>query len=112
VAPFECVCDYFVNLGGETKHSKVYSVEWYGSESLHGLWLNAHAAGQEVATYEGDYNAVRNRHGEGTLTWANGDVYVGWFKNGFMEDRGTITFHDSEISRGSLGLWCHSLLIC
>ncbi|KAL3797788.1 hypothetical protein ACHAWO_000405 [Cyclotella atomus] len=73
----------------------VYSAEGYGSESIAmAPIVNAHAPGQDVATYEGDYNAVGKRHGEGTLTWANGDVYVGWFKNGYMEGRGTITFHD------------------
>ena len=77
----------------------VYSADGYGNDSIaRAPVVSAHAAGQEKATYEGEYNDAGKRHGEGTLTWRNGDVYVGWFKNGFMEGRGTITFHDGKTS--------------
>ena len=37
------------------------------------------------------------RHGDGELKWANGDKYVGKFKDGFIEGRGTISFHDGKL---------------
>jgi hypothetical protein len=75
----------------------VYSADGYENDSISRAPLvAATAAGHEKATYEGQYNSVGKRDGEGTLTWANGDMYVGFFKNGFMEGRGTITFHDGE----------------
>jgi len=45
-------------------------------------------------TYEGEYNIIGKRHGDGELKWANGDKYVGKFKDGYIEGRGTIGFHD------------------
>lgn len=45
-------------------------------------------------TYIGDYNVAGKRHGDGELKWANGDRYVGKFKDGYIEGRGTISFHD------------------
>jgi hypothetical protein len=45
-------------------------------------------------TYEGEYNMIGKRHGDGELKWANGDKYVGKFKDGYIDGRGTITFHD------------------
>ena len=47
-------------------------------------------------TYEGEYNIMGKRHGDGELSWANGDKYVGKFKDGYIDGRGTITFHDGE----------------
>ncbi|KAL7494024.1 hypothetical protein ACHAWT_002793 [Skeletonema menzelii] len=46
-------------------------------------------------TYKGEYNAMGKRHGDGELTWKNGDRYVGKFKNGYIEGRGTMTFRDN-----------------
>lgn len=48
----------------------------------------------ESCTYEGEYNDFGKRHGDGVLKWANGDKYVGKFKDGYIEGRGTISFHD------------------
>ena len=53
-----------------------------------------------ACTYTGDYNAYGKRHGDGELVWANEDKYVGKFKDGFIEGRGTISFHDGELFRG------------
>jgi len=47
-------------------------------------------------TYEGEYNIMGKRHGDGELKWANGDKYVGKFKNGYIDGRGTINFHDGK----------------
>mmetsp|Transcript_14641 Transcript_14641/g.22585 ORF Transcript_14641/g.22585 Transcript_14641/m.22585 type:complete len:702 (+) Transcript_14641:53-2158(+) len=53
-------------------------------------------------TYKGEYNVMGKRHGDGEMTWKNGDKYVGKFKNGYIEGRGTMTFRDNtEYS----GLW-------
>lgn len=46
-------------------------------------------------TYKGEYNVMGKRHGDGELTWKNGDRYVGKFKNGYIEGRGTMTFRDN-----------------
>mmetsp|Transcript_27843 Transcript_27843/g.42984 ORF Transcript_27843/g.42984 Transcript_27843/m.42984 type:complete len:698 (+) Transcript_27843:57-2150(+) len=46
-------------------------------------------------TYKGEYNAMGKRHGDGELAWKNGDKYVGKFKDGFIEGRGTMTFRDN-----------------
>lgn len=48
-------------------------------------------------TYEGEYNIMGKRHGDGELKWANGDKYVGKFKNGYIDGRGTINFHDGKL---------------
>lgn len=45
-------------------------------------------------TYKGDYNVMGKRHGDGELTWINGDKYIGKFKDGYIEGRGTIYFRD------------------
>ena len=47
--------------------------------------------------YDGEYNSSGNRHGDGTLIWMNGDKYVGKFKDGYIDGRGTITFHDGKL---------------
>ena len=39
----------------------------------------------------------RSSNGDGELKWANGDKYVGKFKDGFIEGRGTISFHDGKL---------------
>mmetsp|Transcript_29922 Transcript_29922/g.67539 ORF Transcript_29922/g.67539 Transcript_29922/m.67539 type:complete len:593 (-) Transcript_29922:41-1819(-) len=51
-------------------------------------------------TYTGEYNIVGKRHGDGELLWANGDKYVGDFKNGYIDGRGTISFHDGTEYHG------------
>lgn len=45
-------------------------------------------------TYKGDYNVMGKRHGDGELTWENGDRYVGKFRDGYIDGRGTIYFRD------------------
>jgi len=37
-----------------------------------------------------------NRHGQGTYTYANGDKYVGEYKDGKKQGQGTLTFSDGE----------------
>lgn len=55
----------------------------------------------ESCTYEGESNTFGKRHGDGVLKWANGDEYVGRFKDGYIEGRGTISFHDGMFVRGA-----------
>ncbi|KAL9180044.1 hypothetical protein ACHAXT_008014 [Thalassiosira profunda] len=45
-------------------------------------------------TYTGEYNVRGKRHGDGELKWTNGDVYKGKFTDGYIQGRGTISFHD------------------
>jgi hypothetical protein len=47
-------------------------------------------------TYEGEYNIFGKRHGNGELRWANGDRYVGQFMDGYIEGKGTLSFHDGK----------------
>jgi hypothetical protein len=56
------------------------------------------------ATYEGLYNNYGQRHGEGTMTWSNGDQYVGNFFNGLRDGLGTITFGTGGEYSGSWSL--------
>jgi hypothetical protein len=48
----------------------------------------------EWCIYEGERDEFGKRHGDGVLKWANGDEYVGKFSDGYIEGRGTISFHD------------------
>ncbi len=42
------------------------------------------------------------KHGQGTYTFANGDKYVGEFKDDMIHGQGTQTFADGTIEKG---LW-------
>jgi hypothetical protein len=54
------------------------------------------ASNSASCTYEGEYNIYGKRHGDGELRWANGDRYVGQFTDGFIEGKGTLSFHDGK----------------
>ena len=49
-----------------------------------------------TALYEGPHNAKGERHGKGTMKWANGDVYVGEFYQGSRQGAGTLHFADGS----------------
>ena len=49
-----------------------------------------------TALYEGPHNARGERHGKGTMRWANGDVYVGEFYQGSRQGTGTLNFADGS----------------
>jgi hypothetical protein len=86
----------------------VYAADGYEYDSIvRAPIVEATSVGQERATYEGDYNSAGKRHGEGTLEWANGDVYVGRFRNGFIDGTGTITFHDGKFNETMTCEYCH-----
>jgi hypothetical protein len=46
-------------------------------------------------------------HGQGTYTWANGDKYVGAWKDDNMHGQGTKTFNATGINSGMkhVGAW-------
>mmetsp|Transcript_5160 Transcript_5160/g.6001 ORF Transcript_5160/g.6001 Transcript_5160/m.6001 type:complete len:246 (+) Transcript_5160:72-809(+) len=52
-------------------------------------------------SYSGNFNNYGERHGEGMLTWKNGDKYTGSFWNGLPEGEGTLTFSDGSEYVGS-----------
>jgi hypothetical protein len=58
--------------------------------------LPSSATIQLDATYTGEYNNFGERHGEGTLVWANGDRYKGSFWNGVREGEGSLHFSDGS----------------
>ena len=55
------------------------------------LWCNIGFA----ECIEGDCN-----NGYGTYTWANGDKYVGEFKDGNYNGQGTLTYADGRVDKG------------
>jgi hypothetical protein len=58
-------------------------------------------------TYHGDCNTCGERHGEGVLTWSNGDVYIGQFFRGQRHGQGTLTFADGG---EYVGEWSDNLM--
>ncbi|KAL7535408.1 hypothetical protein ACHAWF_005158 [Thalassiosira exigua] len=73
--------------------SRRYSAEGYDRDEVEGARV-VRAQSVSPCTYTGEYNVMGKRHGDGELKWENGDVYRGKFKDGFIEGRGTICFHD------------------
>jgi hypothetical protein len=63
-------------------------------------------------TYEGEYNIYGKRHGNGELRWANGDRYVGQFTDGFIEGKGTLSFHDGKfVLHNQLAYFHHRIML-
>lgn len=54
-----------------------------------------------LAVYEGPYNSKGEKHGEGTMTWSNGDVYKGHFVNDRRSGHGVLTFVGSDVQQDS-----------
>ena len=44
--------------------------------------------------------AKKSRHGQGTMTWPNGDEYVGEWKNDKMDGQGTMTWGNGDLYEG------------
>ena len=40
-------------------------------------------------------------HGQGVITYNNGDKYVGEFKDGELDGQGTYTFEDGKVLKGT-----------
>ena len=40
-------------------------------------------------------------HGQGAITYNNGDKYVGEFKDGELDGQGTYTFEDGKVLKGT-----------
>ena len=55
------------------------------------LWCNVGFA----ECIKGDCN-----NGYGTHTWANGDKYIGQYKDDYLHGQGTYTYADGEILKG------------
>lgn len=53
-----------------------------------------------VLNYEGEFNALNQRHGEGTASFANGDTYKGEWSNNLRDGYGTLNYLSGDIYRG------------
>ncbi|GAX23103.1 hypothetical protein FisN_25Lh060 [Fistulifera solaris] len=64
---------------------------------------------RNTATYSGPYNSKGEKHGEGTMTWSNGDVYKGQFVNDRRSGHGVLTFaSDTQHDNGEyVGDWAN-----
>ena len=61
-----------------------------------GLGTHTYANGEK---YVGEYKDDK-RNGQGTYTWPNGNKYVGEFKDGKKHGQGTLTSPDGKVERG------------
>mmetsp|Transcript_14936 Transcript_14936/g.16524 ORF Transcript_14936/g.16524 Transcript_14936/m.16524 type:complete len:462 (+) Transcript_14936:127-1512(+) len=74
-----------------------------GNTGMHDLMAEDSTAQQDDlidATYEGDYNAIQQRHGQGFLTFTNGDYFVGTFVNGQRQGTGSYYWKDGSVYEG------------
>jgi len=92
---------------GELLEQRRYSADGYNYDSIivapivPAQPMRSGRGTAESCTYEGESNTFGKRHGDGVLKWANGDEYVGRFKDGYIEGHGTISFHDGMFARGA-----------
>lgn len=61
------------------------------------------SASSSLAIYHGEYNAKGERHGHGTITWANGDVYKGSFVRNQRHGHGVLTFASNDCDKPDNG---------
>ena len=52
------------------------------------------------STYDGEYNKVGNKHGQGKITYANGRTYEGGFVDGFRHGQGKETYASGTYEGG------------
>eukprot|EP00736_Rhodelphis_marinus_P003391 Rmarinus@m.8238 len=52
------------------------------------------------ATYEGDRNELKERHGKGKATFENGEIYEGDYVHGKREGHGSYTYKDTSTYEG------------
>ena len=52
--------------------------------------------------YTGKKNSEGKRHGQGTMTWADGRTYTGEWKDFERNGQGTMTWADGETYTGEL----------
>ena len=50
--------------------------------------------------YNGERNSKGQRHGQGTMTYPNGDTHTGEWKDGKRHGQGTIMFPDGSTRTG------------
>lgn len=51
--------------------------------------------------YEGERNEAGEKHGQGKLTYANGDTYVGEWKNNKKDGKGTYLYKNGDCYTGN-----------
>ena len=75
--------------------------------------LHTWASGQGTVTwpngyiYVGDFKESK-WHGQGTLTFPDGAAYVGEWRDGFMNGQGSLTLADGKVKKG---IWKNGALI-
>jgi hypothetical protein len=81
------------------------TVTWGGSYDDNGFatgWgvLQWYQYGNPQAMYEGEMQNGK-RHGQGRITWINGNVYDGAWENGYRTGWGTYTWPDGHVFEGN-----------
>ncbi|GAX18055.1 hypothetical protein FisN_25Hh029 [Fistulifera solaris] len=61
------------------------------------------SSSSNLAIYQGDYNAKGERHGYGTITWTNGDVYKGSFVQNQRHGHGILVFASPDAEKPDNG---------
>ncbi len=68
--------------------------------------FSATSGATKTAVYEGSYNSKGEKHGEGVMTWSNGDIFQGCFENDKRCGHGTIEFNGVNQDGGEyVGEW-------
>ncbi len=88
---------YSYTVNPKIESSKKFS---FAANQLHsGSKMNQY---YKNGTYCGLMDLINNKkHGKGTYTWKNGDVYVGDWNNGVRQGKGTYTWADGDKYVGS-----------
>lgn len=87
------------NTNCQVHINKSHAVRWFGSCSngkAHGNGTVQYLKNNKVfLTYKGVMHQGL-KHGQGTQTWADGDKFVGQYRNGEKNGQGTITWADGS----------------
>ncbi len=51
--------------------------------------------------YEGDWDETKKRHGFGSYKWADGSIYIGYWKNNVACGYGKLVHDDGDVYEGN-----------
>jgi len=85
------------------------------STARHKLALTRHRSMPQLpldtAVYRGEFNERGEKHGQGKMTWSNGDVYTGAFVNDQRQGHGTLVFAYGSKDQGEyVGGWLDNVM--